>query len=110
MYSNYYESADTPLGLQIYSLERREASPGGEAGGLYLSKRLLAQPRQEARGPAGGEERTRGGRLVKRQAALVQEAVASVGVCYEDELGLLATVHSRESLEGEGEVPPVFCT
>jgi hypothetical protein len=84
-------------GLQVYSVEET-------AERLELKQRLaLKPPEEEDRRPCV-EERTSRGRLIRRvssQPAADEHDGGTVAFCYEDELEVLVTVHSREAVEGE---------
>ena len=96
-----------PSGLQVYYLQE-------EGGQVHLKQQFSynpAPPQQAGVGEGAREERTRGGRLVRRQvASMVEEQVTSVSYCYEDDLDVLGVVVSRESVEEEESNSPYTLT
>ena len=85
----------------MYSVEQDDDN-------LFLEQRLScrAPKQQEVKqmNQREEDESLRRGRRVRRQVNTYrqeQEEVANVSFCYEDELNILVTVHSKESIDEE---------
>jgi len=90
-------------GFKVYSLE------GDEDDNLFLEQRLScrAPKQQEVRQLEQREDdqSLRRGRRARTQVSTYrqeQEELRDVSFCYEDELNILATVHSKETVDEEG--------